>query len=580
MDLARTELIRFLGMRPPFDALAADELAELAEATELEFHPRGAAILTEDGGPVTFLRVISAGAVRIVHAGRLLDLLVSGDSFGHDAMLAGMPPGFEARAAEDTLCYRIPAESAGPLLARARHGMLALRAGDPANRAVTHLIRTATVLCSPEQPIAEVAAEMTQAGTDAALVRLERHPAGPPEAGGWVDGFGIVTDHDLRSRVLAAGVSAEAPVGSIMTTPVFTVTPDRLGAEVMFALLERGLHHVPVLTRSGQVVGIVSDSDLSAPRERAWFRIRRLIDAAGDQSGLAAASKTIMPVLIDLHRAGVAALAIARVLSALTDALIVRALELSGAAPSPECPSLWLALAGHARRELTPASGPIAASVGARIPVPVPAPATSLAALLGACGIPDPVPAQTAPEWVRGALAGDPLARLVLCDRRPLAGPPALLPDGVETDSLREVLLRLLAEECLRLTVPTGFDRSGLLLHPDDRRAEELDIATAAVVPIEALARWGGWAAGETGAGTPERLAATAELGLIDAADARALTEALTLAFELRMGHQLECISAGVPPDDRIDVATLSPFTRSQLREVFLTISAVQRRLR
>jgi CBS domain-containing protein len=65
-------------------------------------------ILSEDGGPVTFLRVIHSGGVDISHDGRLLDLLGVGDTFGHAPMLSGLPPGFEARAAEDTLCYRIP----------------------------------------------------------------------------------------------------------------------------------------------------------------------------------------------------------------------------------------------------------------------------------------------------------------------------------------------------------------------------------------------------------------------------------------------------------------------------------------
>ena len=87
----------------------------MAAQTEIEFFLAGAPILTEDGGPVTFLRVIHSGAVDIIHDGRLLDLLGMGDTFGHAAMLSGLPPGFEARAAEDTLCYRIPVSVARPL---------------------------------------------------------------------------------------------------------------------------------------------------------------------------------------------------------------------------------------------------------------------------------------------------------------------------------------------------------------------------------------------------------------------------------------------------------------------------------
>ena len=64
----------------------------MAAQTEIEFHLAGAAILTEDGGPVTFLRVIHSGAVDIIHNGRLLDLLGTGDAFGHAAMLSGLPP--------------------------------------------------------------------------------------------------------------------------------------------------------------------------------------------------------------------------------------------------------------------------------------------------------------------------------------------------------------------------------------------------------------------------------------------------------------------------------------------------------
>src|SRR5205807_1639774 len=82
----------------PFDALAPDELAEVAAQATIEFHLRGAVILSEDAGPVTSLRVIHSGAVDITHQGRLLDLLGPGDMFGHAAMLSGLPPGFEAHA--------------------------------------------------------------------------------------------------------------------------------------------------------------------------------------------------------------------------------------------------------------------------------------------------------------------------------------------------------------------------------------------------------------------------------------------------------------------------------------------------
>src|SRR4030088_2507963 len=134
MDAGLSEIARFLAMRAPFDALAPEELGDVVAQTQIEFHLSGAVILSEDGGPVTFLRVIHSGAVDILHDRKLLDLLGPGDTFGHAAMLSGLPPGFEARAAEDTLCHRIPGAGAqgGASRRRPRAGTSARRKADPA----------------------------------------------------------------------------------------------------------------------------------------------------------------------------------------------------------------------------------------------------------------------------------------------------------------------------------------------------------------------------------------------------------------------------------------------------------------
>src|SRR6476469_9014457 len=135
MEAGLSEIARFLARRPPFDSLAPEELGQLVVDTQLEFYAGGEVILSEDGGPVTFLRLIHSGAVDIFHDARLLDILGPGDTFGHAAMLSGLPPGFEARAAEDALCYRIAASVARPLLDRVTERELEVSAG-PSRKAV------------------------------------------------------------------------------------------------------------------------------------------------------------------------------------------------------------------------------------------------------------------------------------------------------------------------------------------------------------------------------------------------------------------------------------------------------------
>ena len=60
--------------------------------------------------------VLRTGAVELRDDGRVLDLLGEGEPFGDPWMLSGLPAGWEARAREGSLCYRLAAEDVIPLL--------------------------------------------------------------------------------------------------------------------------------------------------------------------------------------------------------------------------------------------------------------------------------------------------------------------------------------------------------------------------------------------------------------------------------------------------------------------------------
>jgi CBS domain-containing protein len=532
--------------------------------TQIEFHLAGAVILSEDGGPVTFLRVIHSGAVDISYEEKLLDLLGPGDAFGHAAMLSGLPPGMEARAAEDTLCYRIPVAVARPLLERAKSRELATGVQEPTNQPVAKLIRAATVTCQPMEAIREVARRMTSAGATSAIVGIPGR------------GFGIVTDRDIRTRIVAAGLPLSAPVSTVMTTPVFTVTPDRLAGEVLFELLERGIRHAPIVTERGALVGVVEDADLFAVQPRSWFGARRAIARAGALDALASVARRLPGITVDLHASNLRAVEVARVLSALVDALTVRALELAqGAAQLPADGLVWVAVGSLARRELTPASIARGAAVCSE---PLPSGwSESLSKALEACGLAGDVIARSTQEW-SAAHDEDELALTVLVERRALWGTPRD-PLPLAQDGVRERVLAALARRALAYDPPTGFD-ADVVLDTGGARSERLDIRRAAVIPIVELGRWAGAAAGLADGSTPERLRAAAGAGVLSDGDARTLADAFELALELRVAHHMEQLAAGLSPDDQIAPSAISPLTRDHLRDVFRAIAGVQRRLR
>jgi CBS domain-containing protein len=622
------DIAGFLGSHPLFDAVGADELARVAAVTETEDFPGGKTIFSQGTGPVGYLRVVRTGSVEIVSDGQVLDLLGPGELFGHASMLSGLPTGFEARAGEDTLCYRIPADVISPLLARPdflrfiARSIVGGRAGagermppaDPVQRPVELLIRTPPLVCSADEPIREAAKRMTADRASAILVR----------SGGTL---GIVTDHDLRSRVVAAGVSPDTPVSAIMSAPAYTVGAGSLVGDVLLDMLERGVHHVPVLSAAGEVLGVVDGGDLVAAEASKPFLLRRAIDLATSAADLAAASAGLSPMIIALHDARVAAEHVAAIRSVVLDALTRRLIELAvSEAGEPPAPFTWFALGSLARRETVPSSdvdsalawqdsgaGPAAEDYVTRV-------ARAVDEGLRACGLqPDahgasasnPLFARSLASWRAAArdLSEDPTREQalilvsVITDSRPLSGcgpgaegaGPGTGGAGTEgagtgaggtsagvsvADTLWQArshpdLLRLLARFALKFRPPTGFLRDFVVEHSGERRGQ-LDIKHGGLIPIVDLARWAGMAAGAASCSTVDRLRAAEAAGTLDSPDARTLMEAFGFIFSLRLDHQVEQLRHGEKPDDFIDPKTLNPLARSYLREAFRAVASVQ----
>ena len=91
---------------------------------------------------------------------------------------------------------------------------------------------------------------------------------------------GIVTDVDLRNKVVVGHVSRHAPVTEIMSAPVHTIGAEVLAPEASIAMMSSGVNHMPVLDGDGDVVGILSASSLMTLESRSPFALRREIMAA------------------------------------------------------------------------------------------------------------------------------------------------------------------------------------------------------------------------------------------------------------------------------------------------------------
>ena len=592
--------LRGLELFQPVDAAELDGIAQRAEVQR--FAP-GAVILSPSEDAAAAVGVVWWGAVDLVDHGRALDRLVPGELFGHPSMLAGLPPGFEVRAAEETICLRIAAADILPVLGRpsglryvartllarpARPSVALAHSVDPTRRRVAELTHEPAVVCEPDLSIRDAARLMVQRGASCVLVR-------------GADGLaGIVTDRDLRSRVLAAGRSGQAPVAEIMSSAVITSPPEQRAADATLTMLDRGIRHLPIVGSRGEIAGVLRDVDLLAVQARTSFVIRTAIAEAIDVHELRRAARQLDDAVIALHDARMNEAQISSVISVIADALIRRLVDLAPAGTA--VPDLaWLALGSHGRREAMPSSDLDSAiawkSSDADAVEAVDAVAQSVVDNLAACGFPSDTHgavatnrlfARSSDEWdtrIRALLA-DPggehslILISLLCDGRVVTGGEWLTDpfEALRGARARPLLLRLLLRVGLARRPPTGFLRNVVVEHSGEHRGQ-FDIKLGGLLPIVNLARYAGVAAGSRVTGTVERLRVAADAGTLPRETAASLEEAFDLLTALRLDHQVDALRAGRPADDFVDPRTLTPLARRFLRDAFRAIASIQRTL-
>ncbi len=586
------DIAEFLGGRDPFSGLDEAALARLSSQAEVEFFAAGSPIRSEGETPGELVRVVRRGAIELLEDGHTVDLIEEGELVGQASGISGRPAPLDARAAEDSLTYALPASQVGPLLVGARPPR---GNGDELLTAPASTLAGGPVLViGPGASLRDAAQAMDARGTSAALIR---------------DGdrtLGILTDRDLRSRVVAKEVGADAPVTEAMSTPVISASPETTGWELMLTMLEHDVHHVPVTDRS-EVLGIVASSDLLGVNRGDSFALRRRISQAESMERLEEEASSLPATVVALHREQAGQARISEAISTVADALVRRAIDLQrDALGEPPATFAWLALGSHGRREPV-LSSDVDSGMAWQDQNGAPASRNPVGEYMRAVadGVGDCMrrvgwrldphgvtasgafSASSIEEW--GTAIHDWLSRRVderialvisiTIDARVVAGSPDLDPRRFLWEaSNRPQLLRSVLRSAIATRPPTGFLGHLVVEHGGQHRGT-LDIKRRGLGPVVDLARFAALEAGAHSTSTSERLRDAADAGTLDGEQARSLQHAYELFADLRLEHQVQHLEDRRTPDNQLDPRTLDPLARRYLRDAFREVASIQRTL-
>jgi CBS domain-containing protein len=454
---------------------------------------------------------------------------------------------------------------------------------------VRALLRREPVTVEPAMPIRAVANLMRERRASSVLIVDEGAL------------LGIVTDRDMRSRVVADGLDAGRPVKDIATAKPLTTDLRATAFDALLLMARHNIHHVPVMDGT-RVAGLISATDLTQQHTTSAVFLASEIYEQDTIEDLKGAAGHISDLQRALAAADATAYATGQVLTAMTDALTTRLLQLGEEKlGAPPIDYAWVAAGSQARCEQTAKSDQDNCLIlddaydENRHGEYFRELSRFVCGGLDACGYvycPGEMMAMTdvwrQPQhrwkqyfhgWIQEP---EPKALMLTCvffDLRLVHGRASLL-EELRSDMLRRtegnsIFLAYMVSNALSRRPPLGvFDRITPARSGPQRG--KIDLKHLGIVPIVDLARVYALAGGNPAVNTHDRLEVAALGGEVSEQGARDLRDALEFLAITRIHHQVRQIEAGEPADSFLALSELSNFQRSQLKEAFLVVKELQ----
>lgn len=606
MTVELHEVRDFLAASDPFAQLPANELSGLPQHMSMRYVRRSDAIISA-GQPNDMLFIIRSGAVDVLDSeGTLLDRRDAGRSFGFSTLMGDNTCRYSMIAVEDTLLLTMPREpfvelaERNPELARFFSGQSArMRAAAAQLRqeSSSDVLRTqlgdfkipnpATV--TPDTTIQDAARIMEDRNVSSLLVSQD----------GGLEG--IVTDRDMRGRVVANNMDVTLPVTEIMTPNPRAVTSDSLAFEAMLIMADMRIHHLPVVDE-GAVTGIIASADIMRLLRHDPIYLTADLSRRTTPEDMREVYESAADVAVRFIERGASAEEVTGLLTVAADSLARRLITLAEEQLGPPpVPYAFVVLGSQGRRGMGLASDQDNALIlddsydpdlhgdyfkkladyvctGLDSAGQVLCPGDMMAM--------NPDWRMTVTQWTNTfhtwITAPEPEALLhaqTFFDMRAIHGVLELA-DNVHTTAVDMAahsgrLHAHLATLAARREPPLGFFR-GFVVDRSGDYANTLDVKKGGTAAIVQMARLYALSAGIDAVGTRPRLQAAASAGAVSERGAEDLIDAFDFLTTISLRQNAEQLRRGQKPNYHIDPKELGKLDREHLRDAFQIIKGMQ----
>ena len=414
---------------------------------------------------------------------------------------------------------------------------------------------------------------------------------------------GILTDRDLRSRVLAKGVDDSEAVAAVMTKSPGCIDADSHLYDAHLKMLSEGVHHLPVF-RHAVPVGILTLSDIMRANNAEPLSLISAINRADTVDELSSAAENLPGLVVKLVERDARAVEIGKIITSFSDGITKRLIKLAERKfGEPPCDFSWLAFGSQARQEQVLGSDQ---DNGLLLPDGIDVDDKYFRQLaefvndgLNSCGIPycpGEIMAKTDKwrqplgiwktyfaKWIEEPTPKAVMHSSIFFDMRHIAGSIEL------TAELREyvlgraesntIFLAMMCDNALSHSPPLGFFKT-FVLESDGDHNNTLDLKKRGTIPVVDIARNYALSASLKPLNTIERLQAMQESGVMSKEMVGSLIDAHEFIAGIRLEAQGKQYRANIEVDNYLDPKGLSTLVRHQLKDAFNVVRDAQSAMR
>ena len=609
----------FLVLHPPFNQLKQAQLEYASTNMFVAFSKSGSEItldVSPDNANKVGMLIVRSGSLEIrTTSGELVDRLSTGDYVLSEQINRKDKTPLRILVLEDCLYYELTDYALWSLSASSNE-IAALVDNESDNDAkpdvvssddaliadpvvndsylsqhVSKVMSANIISVSPEASIRE-AAELMKNSRISALLILSANRL-----------VGILTDRDLRSRVLAKGVSDDVVVAEVMTKSPRCIDADSHLYDAHLKMLSEGVHHLPV-TKNSKTVGILTLSDILRVNNAEPLSLIRAINRADTIYELGAAAENLPGLVVKLVERDARAIDIGKIITSFSDGITKRLIRLAERKfGTPPCDYAWLAFGSQARQEQVLGSDQ---DNGLLLPDGIDIDDNYFKKFtefindgLDHCGMPycpgdimakndrwrQPLNVWQGyfTRWIEEPSPKAVMHSSIFFDMRHIAG------DAELTQQLRQyvldmaksntIFLAMMCDNALLLSPPLGFFKT-FVLESDGDHNHTLNLKKRGTIPIVDIARNYALSASLPPLNTIERLHAMQGAGVMSKEMACSLIDAHEFIAGIRLDAQGKQYRENVDINNYLDPEKLSSLVRHQLKDAFNVVRDAQTAMR